>query len=56
MDNDYVTNENMMRIVILDISKPLASEVYDEAIIPISKATDFIKNYIDVSKYRILTI
>lgn len=55
MDN-CITNENMIRIVILDISKPLASEVYDETILPTSKATDFIKNYINMDKYRILTV
>ena len=54
--NNYVTEENMIRIVILDISKPLASEVYDEVILPTSKATDFIRNYIDMNKYRILTV
>ena len=51
-----VTNENMIRIVILDISKPLASKVYDEAILPTSKATNFIEKYINMDKYRILTV
>lgn len=47
---------DMIRIVILDISNVLGAYVYDEAILPISKATDFVKKYIDISKYRIITI
>lgn len=49
-------NEDMVRIVILDITKPLATEVYDEIILPVTKATDFVKKYIDMSMYRIVTI
>lgn len=48
--------DNMVRIVILDISNILASNVYDEAILPANQATEFIKKYIDMSKYRIVTI
>ena len=47
---------DMIRIVILDISNVLGAYVYDESILPISKATDFVKKYIDISKYRIVTI
>ena len=48
--------DDMIRIVVLDISNVLGAYVYDEAILPISKATDFVKKYIDISKYRIVTI
>ena len=48
--------ECMVRIIILDISNVLGADVYDEAILPISKATGFVKKYIDISKYRIVTI
>ena len=48
--------DDMIRIVILDISNVLGAYVYDEAILPISKSTDFVKKYIDISKYRIVTI
>ena len=48
--------ECMVRIIILDISNVLGAYVYDDAILPISKATDFVKKYIDISKYRIVTI
>lgn len=47
---------NMIRIVILDISNVLGSNVYDEAILPINQATKFVKKYIDMRKYRIITI
>ncbi len=49
-------NEDMVRIVILDITNPLATKVYDEAILPVTKATDFVKKYIDMTLYRIITI
>ena len=48
--------DDMIRIVVLDISNVLGAYVYDDAILPISKATDFVKKYIDISKYRIVTI
>ena len=47
---------DMIRIVVLDITKPLAATVYDEAVLPVLQATEFVKNYIDISKYRIVTI
>lgn len=47
---------DMVRIVILDITKPLATTVYDEAILPVLQAKEFVKKYIDISKYRIITI
>lgn len=49
-------SEDTIRIVILDITKPLATTVYDEAILPVLQATEFVKKYIDISKYRIVTI
>ena len=53
---DKNNTECMVRIIILDISNVLGADVYDEAILPISKATGFVKKYIDISKYRIVTI
>ena len=47
---------DMVRVVILDITKPLATTVYDEAILPVLQATEFAKKYIDISKYRIVTV
>lgn len=49
-------NGDLVRVVVLDISKPLSANVYDEAILPVMQATDFVKKYIDISKYRIITI
>jgi hypothetical protein len=49
-------NSDLVRIVVLDISKPLSAVVYDEAILPVIQATEFVKKYIDISKYRIVTI
>lgn len=49
-------NNDMIRIVVLDISNVLGSSVYDETILPVNQATEFVKKYIDVSKYRIVTI
>lgn len=49
-------NNDIIRIVVLDITKPLASTVYDEAILPVLQAKEFVKKYIDISKYRIITI
>jgi hypothetical protein len=46
----------MLRIIIIDISKPLGAEIYDEIIIPVEKATEFVRKYIDMSKYRIITV
>ena len=51
-----VKNEDTVRIVILDITKPLGAEVYDEIMLPVTKATEFVKKYIDMTKYRIITI
>lgn len=50
------TNDNMVRIVVLDITKPLAAVVQDEAIMPVLQATEFVEKYIDISMYRIVTI
>lgn len=52
---DSVEN-NMIRIIILDISNALCSSVYDEAILPVNQATEFANRYIDMSKYRIVTV
>jgi hypothetical protein len=49
-------NNDTIRIVVLDITKPLSSVVYDEAILPVLQAKEFVKKYIDISKYRIITI
>lgn len=49
-------NEDVIRIVVLDVTKPLSATVYDEAILPVLHATEFVKKYIDISKYRIITI
>lgn len=51
-----VKNENMVRIVILDVTKPLGAEVYDEIMLPVTETTGFVKRYIDMTKYRIVTI
>lgn len=48
--------EDMVRIIIVDITKALGAEVYDEIIIPANKATDFVKKYADMEKYRIVTV
>ena len=47
---------DIIRIVIIDISKPLGANVYDEAILPVMQASSFVKKYIDMAKYRIVTI
>ena len=49
-------NSDLVRVVVLDISKPLSTNVYDEAILPVMQATEFAKKYIDISKYRIITV
>ena len=36
--------DNMIRIVVLDISKPLGAEVYDEALLPVSEAMSLLRN------------
>ncbi len=48
-----------VRIVVIDISDVLGSEVYDEAIFPIEhkdEINEFIAKYIDISKYRVITV
>lgn len=45
-----------IRVLIIDIRKPLSSEVYDEAILPICEVNNFIKKYMDFEKYRIITV
>lgn len=50
------TKNNMVRIVVVDISNALGSSVYDEAILPVNQATNFVQKYIDMTKYRIITI
>lgn len=56
MDDITIKRNDLVRIVILDISNILASNVYDEVLIPVNQATDFIKKYIDMKKYRIVTV
>ncbi len=51
-----VNEEQFIRIVILDISNVLGSSVYDEAVLPVSQATDFVNKYVDMEKYRVVTI
>lgn len=51
-----VKNEDIVRIIILDITKPLGAEVYDEIMLPVTKATDFVRKYIDITKFRVITI
>ena len=48
--------DDMIRIVVLDISNILASNVYDEVILPVNQAEEFVEKYIDMTKYRIVTI
>ena len=48
--------DNMVRIIIIDICAVLGAEVYDETVIPVDEAADFVKKYADVSKYRIVTV
>lgn len=53
------TMENMVRIVIIDVSDVLGSKVYDEALFPIEaikESSQFIQQYIDISKYRVITV
>ena len=54
--NENVENDELVRIVVVDISQPLGSSVYDEAIPPVWQATSFVEKYIDMTKYRIITI
>ncbi len=53
---DDTVQNGLVRIVVLDISNSLSTNVYDEAILPVNQATEFVKKYIDMSKYRIVTI
>lgn len=48
--------DNMVRIIIIDVCAVLGAEVYDETVIPVDEAADFVKKYADVSKYRIVTV
>lgn len=49
-------DNNLVRIIIVDISKQLASEVYDEIITTVDDATSFVSKYTDVGKYRVITV
>ena len=51
-----IWNNELIRIVVIDISEPLGANVYDEAILPVPQATNFAKKYIDMTKYRIITV
>ncbi|WP_180994610.1 hypothetical protein [Clostridium sp. chh4-2] len=46
----------LIRIVVIDITKVLGSEVYDEVIIPVEDAADYILNYTDMKRFRFITI
>lgn len=51
--------ETMIRIIVIDVSNVLGAEVYDEVIVPVDRINDinmFVKKYIDLSKYRIMTV
>lgn len=56
----YICNKSyeLIRIVVLDISKSLASEVHDEAIMSMDEINNYImKNgYMNMKKYRIVTV
>lgn len=50
---------NMVRIIVIDISNVLGSEIYDEALFPIEETENvakFIQQYTDIRKYRIITV
>lgn len=50
---------DMVRIVVIDVSNVLGSEIFDEALFPVEetqKASKFLQQYMDISKYRILTV
>ncbi|MBT9778843.1 hypothetical protein GPL15_20395 [Clostridium sp. MCC353] len=46
----------LIRIVVIDITKVLGAEVYDEVIIPVEEAADYIQNYTDMKRFRFITI
>ena len=46
----------LVRIVVIDVSKALGSEVYDEVIIPIDQASKYILQYTDITRFRFITI
>ena len=46
----------LIRIVVIDITKVLGSEVYDEVIIPVEDAADYILNYTDMKRFRFITV
>lgn len=48
--------DNVIRIIVIDISAALGAEVYDEIIIPVNEANDFANKYTDITKYRIITV
>ena len=54
IENDE--QSELIRVIIIDISKPLGANIYDEAILPVLQATSFAKKYIDMTKYRIITV
>ena len=54
--NEIVEKSDMVRIVVIDVSKPLGAKIYDEAILPVLQSTSFVKKYIDMKKYRIITV
>jgi hypothetical protein len=48
--------DNMVRIIVIDVYSVFGAEVYDEIIIPATEASDFVKKYADMEKYRIVTV
>lgn len=51
-----IKSEESIRIVVINISNVLGASVYDEAVLPISQATEFVSKYVDMKKYRVVTI
>ena len=41
--NEIVEKSDMVRMVVIDVSKPLGAKIYDEAILTVLQATSFVK-------------
>lgn len=51
--------KDLVRIVVIDVSNVLGSQVFDEALFPVEETTEsskFLQQYMDMSKYRIITV
>lgn len=51
-----IKSNKLIRVIIIDVSKPLGACVYDEAVLPITQATLFVEKYIDMGRYRVVTV